>query len=274
MSTVATPEMKQLALDWERKCGLSSAVCSGIVGDTAHRARGGYHISRADQPKDNYSVVRPDDGPGMGPDDAAAGIDMSMSTADMKTCTARLLAVFVNTADPRRKYINAFNGWTGTGGAQRWDVYARKVKSATPDHMSHVHLSIRRKYVRSRTAMAAVLSALRGESLAAYMRSIGVGTGLVSSGSSSTTTAPKAPPYPGRVLRRNDAQAKPDPAVKLIQERLIARGWTSLGSADGFFGAKLETVVKKWQASLGLPADGVIGPQTWPTPWTRAVAHS
>lgn len=259
MSTVATALMKGLASDWESKCGLTSAVISGIVGDLAHRLRGGFHISRQDQPTTNFSVVRPDDRPGNGPDDAAAAIDMTMSTADMKTCTARLVKMWTNKADPRRKYINAFNGWLGSGDAQRWDVYANTKSYASPDHKWHVHLELRRKYVASATAAKAVLSVLKGEPVDQY---------LVSIGAAKLTAA--APPYPGRVLKRNDRQTRPDPYVKKFQDRMIARGWTSLGKAgDGFFGRGTEEVVKRFQAQVGVPVDGMIGPKTWPLPWTR-----
>jgi len=61
MATVATPAMTQFAADWEHAIDSAAkrndaATRSGIVGDAAHRARGGYHISREDQPSSNYSV--------------------------------------------------------------------------------------------------------------------------------------------------------------------------------------------------------------------------
>jgi peptidoglycan hydrolase-like protein with peptidoglycan-binding domain len=258
VSTVATPQMRKFAADWETKCGLGSANMSGIVGDLSHKARGGYHISRMDQVSpSNYSVVRPDDK--SGPSDAAAAVDMTLNPVDMKKCTTRLKTAFNNPADPRRKYMNAFNGWTGDGNAQRWDVYARKISAASADHKWHVHLEIRRRYVNSDTALAAVLSVLKGESVAMYLRSIGV----------TIKVGPKAPIYPGRILKRNDAQAKPDASVKLFQVRMLSRGWVSLGKADGFYGAKLESVVKRWQVIVATKPDGMIGPKTWPTPWTR-----
>lgn len=262
MSTVATGTLKALALDWEKKCGLKSAVLSGIVGNASHK--GGYHISREDQPsKTNYSVVRPDDR--LGPDDAASAIDMTMSTADMKACTARLVKAYDNPLDPRRKYINAFNGTTDGRIARRWDVYARRTEAASSDHLWHVHLSIRRAYVNSATAAKAILSILKGESILDYLKSVGLLARAV------VATA-KIPPYPGRELKRNDSQKAPDKSVALFQARMLARGWTSLGKADGFFGPKLESVVKRWQASIKLTADGKIGPKTWPTPWTKPLA--
>lgn len=263
MSTVATPEVRQLAKDWEAKCGLSSAVISGIVGDLAHKARGGYHISRTDQPSTNYSVTRPDDK--AGPSDAAAAIDMTMSTADMKTCTIRLEKAYSNATDPRRKYLNAFNGWTGTGDAKRYDVVARKIVWATADHKWHVHMEIRRRYVNSMVAMKAILSILKGESVAAYLSSVGVAPAVTK-----PSAAVAVPAFPGRVLKRNDAQKAPDAALKVWQNRMIARGWSSLGkSGDGFFGAGTESVVKRFQASCGVAADGMIGPTTWKLPWVH-----
>lgn len=106
--TVATPPVKQLAVDWSKKCGLKSAQISGILPDEAHVRRGGYHVGRRFQSADNYSVVRPDDK--SGPDDTASAIDMTMNAEDMRLCTNRLVAAWTNLSDPRRKYINAFNG--------------------------------------------------------------------------------------------------------------------------------------------------------------------
>lgn len=266
MSTVATAAVTKLAADWETKCGLKSAKTSGIIGDRDHQLRGGYHIGRAFQPADNYSVVRPDDKGG--PADAASAIDMTMSAADMKLCTNRLMVAYSSATDPRRKYLNAFNGTVDGKSARRWDVYARKTEGASSDHLWHVHLEIRRKYVNSPTAMSAVLSVLQGESVAAYMKAIGVTVPALSPGQ---PLAPAVPKFPG-VLVRSDVQGKPNPNVRLFQKRMIERGWTSI-KADGLFGPKLELVIKKFQTQCGVKADGVIGPTTWPLPWTRPIGH-
>lgn len=255
MSTIVTDELKALANDWEKI--FRSASCAGMLPDRAHLSRGGYHCSRQDNPDGNYSIIRPDDKSGRA--DACAAIDMSMNEADMRACTERLIKVYANPNDPRRKYINAFNGWLGSGSAQRWDVYARKVKPASLDHKWHIHLEIRRKYVASPTAMKAILSALRGQPLAAYLASVTVAR--PSSGSISV------PPFPG-TLKRDDRATKPNPNVRLFQAQLLKLGLTSIGPADGYFGAKLETGVKAWQKKRGLTADGVIGAKTWPSAWT------
>jgi putative peptidoglycan binding protein len=258
MSTVAPPLIKQLAADWKSKCGYTSATISGIIGDQAHADRGGYHIGRRFQSAQNYSCVRPDDKGG--PSDAASAIDMTMNGADMRLCTQRLVTVFSNPNDPRRKYLNAFNGTTDSKNARRWDVYARKVKAATKDHLWHVHLEVRRKYVGSATAMQAILSALKGESVSTY-------TGRLSSGQgASVKMSSSVPAFPG-VLKRNDKQGGPIAGVKAFQAQLIKRGVKGI-AADGFFGPKLESAVKAWQARAGLAADGIVGPKTWASGWT------
>lgn len=161
MSTLSTTSLNWLASQWED--AYSSAVLSGIVGDLAHKARGGYHISREDQPSNNYSVTRTDDKPGNGPADRAAAIDMTMSTNDIIKCHTRLRTFWKNN-DPRMKYINAWNGWDGNGDAGRYDVVTHSIGTATADHKWHIHLEIRRKYVNDMNAMKAILAMLKGES--------------------------------------------------------------------------------------------------------------
>jgi len=259
--TVAYSAMRELAAEWEKL--YKSAVCSGIVGDAAHAARGGYHIGRKFQDKTNYSVVRPQDRAGNGPDDASAGIDMSMNTRDIVLCTTRLKRLFNNTSDPRRKYINAFNGWMGHGDATRYDIYARKTSYASPSHTWHIHLDVRRAYVLVPVAHRGILSGLAGESVDAYKMRIGV-TASVPLGRKAEVAVP---PWPGHVYKRNDSM-RPDANVKRWQARMIARGWTTLGTADGIFGVKTEAVVRSFQKLARVQVDGQIGKQTWPLPWT------
>lgn len=283
MATKAYPLMRELADGWEKL--YPSAVCSGIVGDARHS--GGYHKSRKDNPRGNYSVVRTDDRTGMGPADASAGIDMSMNRRDMVLCTARLERVWANKNDPRRKFLNAFNGWDGSGDATRYDVVAGTTQWATPDHRSHVHAEARRRWVLTRAMVVGILSALAGETVAQYMRRIGVKPAPVAAPvvpkpvpTPGRKPVPKpvakpkpvqVPKYPGRVLRRNDHQTAPDPALRVWQARVRARGWTSVGTADGMFGPRTERVVRRFQQLCHVGVDGQIGPVTWPLPWTRAL---
>ena len=52
------------------------------------------------------------------------------------------------------------------------------------------------------------------------------------------------------------------PEVKDLQEALEALGF-SPGKIDGVFGAATEKAVKAFQASVGIDADGIVGPITW-----------
>jgi hypothetical protein len=170
VATLSTSELDYFADEWEKI--FPSAVCSGIVGDLAHKKRGGYHISIEDQPSTNFSVTRKDDKapPGDWPRNRASAVDMSMNKTDMKLCHTRLRNLWKNRAtDPRAKYINCFNGWDGTGTPGRYDMVDGSVEEASKDHEWHEHLERKRKYWNSRVATNAILSALRGETLAEYL---------------------------------------------------------------------------------------------------------
>jgi hypothetical protein len=177
MTTTAHPITVGLASAWESY--YSSAVFSGIVGDPAHQISGGYHISIQDQSSTNYSVIRPDDKapPGTWPRYLAAAIDMSMSPADMALCSTRLWGVWNDPSDPRRAFINGFNGWFNDGGsAKRYDFVTQKSSTTTSDHKWHVHLEIRRRYVTSDEAAKAIESILRGDTKQQFIDGlIGIG---------------------------------------------------------------------------------------------------
>jgi hypothetical protein len=172
MTTLSTPTLNELAWEWDNNCGYASAVLSGIVGDPAHAASGGYHISIEDQVNpNNYSVVRPKDKapPGTWPRNRAAAIDMSMNTSDMVKCWNRVFAVWQNRAnDPRAKYFNAFNGWNGTGKAERLDFITGSRSITTDDHKWHCHDETCRCYVNDLEMKKAKLSVFRGESVDQY----------------------------------------------------------------------------------------------------------
>lgn len=171
MATKAHDITWYIANNWETY--YASAVLSGIVGDPAHQKKNSYHNSLEDNPdQDGYSNNRPDDAapPGTWPRNLAAAIDMSMSATDMKTCSDRLWGAWNDRSDPRRNYLNAFNGWFNDGGpAKRYDYYSGQISDTTSDHKWHVHLEIRRKYVTDQVAADAILSILRGETKEQYL---------------------------------------------------------------------------------------------------------
>lgn len=175
MTTLAPQNLRDAAAEFEAL--YASAVFSGIVGDLAHRLSGGYHISLEDQPSNNYSCVRLDDAapPGDWPRNLAAAIDMSMSASDMAVAAQRIIAVWQNPGDTRRRYFNCINGWTGSGDAKRWDFVTGGVGFASADHKWHVHAEIRRRYVNDPMARKALVSMMRGESYDQWLSSIGGG---------------------------------------------------------------------------------------------------
>jgi len=163
MTTLAYSLMQNFVPGWEAL--FKSAAFSGIVGDARHKAQGGYHISIEDQPSDNYSVVRVDDKapPGSWPRDLSAAVDMSLALGDMVTCHTRLRNVWSDHSDPRRQYINCWNGWDGMGSAGRYDMVKNTVETASSDHKWHIHLEIRRRHVTDPVSYLAVLSIMSGQ---------------------------------------------------------------------------------------------------------------
>ncbi len=59
---------------------------------------------------------------------------------------------------------------------------------------------------------------------------------------------------PDRLVRGND--------VRLVQNRLKALGFYT-GRVDGIYGEQTYNAVRRFQASVGEPQDGIIGPETW-----------
>lgn len=172
MATLISPPEAWLITEWEDNCGYASAVFSGAKPDGAHLEQGGYHCSIEDLLRygngGDYSNTRPDD-KGFNPKYGAA-IDMSMSPSDMKLCYQRMWAVWNDRSDPRRRFINAFNCYKGTGDASRLDMVANTIKVASPDHKWHNHKETRRRYLLDWQAARAIASALKGQSKADYIK--------------------------------------------------------------------------------------------------------
>lgn len=246
-----------------------SALLGGVYADKA-----GYHNYRSKLPATDYSVGRDVAADKLGPSDKACAIDLTMSAAAMVKYTNRLdvaarakdprlylagapiLREFIGTKDNKTVYCWVFVGGRALGVAADAGPDPGRDKS----HLWHVHLSVIRAYITNPVALNQIFSILKGEPLETWIKAAAL-----------KVPAAKAPTFPGRVLRRNDAQANPDAAVKTLQDRLIAVGFGNLGrTGDGFFGPGTERAVTVWQAVCGLPRDGVVAAGTWPTPWTRS----
>ena len=72
-----------------------------------------------------------------------------------------------------------------------------------------------------------------------------------------TTTTTQALPAPSVSLKPGDTGAQ----VKVLQRALRSLGF-STGKIDGTYGPKTEAAVKRFQRSVRLTADGIVGPKT------------
>jgi hypothetical protein len=87
---------------------------------------------------------------------------------------------------------------------------------------------------------------------------------------------PWVPPFPGRLLQVTSPMLHGDD-VRQVQQRLIDRGWTVPGGADGWYGNGTKSVVEQFQqdsTANGWPLadDGIVGPQTWRALWARPIS--
>jgi hypothetical protein len=86
-------------------------------------------------------------------------------------------------------------------------------------------------------------------------------TTAVTTSTTTTQTTPTAPapsvPAPTATLKPGDTGAQ----VKLLQRALTSLGF-STGTVDGGYGPATEAATKSFQRSVGLKADGIVGPAT------------
>lgn len=269
MATLVSPQLRSVADVVVKKCGLASAVLSGIVPDGRHLDSGGYHCSVEDLKRfgngGDYSNVRVDDknfnikyG---------AAFDVTMSTADMKKVYNRVCRVWKDQSDPRRKYINAINCWDGSGDAVRLDFKANKAKFASADHKWHVHGDMPRRYLLDAKAARAWISVFAGEGKATWLA-------REESPLSSAKPVAVVTPVPTRPAAKPVAHV---PGIRLLSYtpgRMVLRGEdvvfvqrfigpAKAGPADGVFGARSRAAVRWYQGMRGLRVDGAVGGATW-----------
>lgn len=272
MATLVSAPVRAIADGVVDDCGLASAVLSGIVPDRRHLDNGGFHCSVEDLRKhgnqDDYSNSRIDDR------DFnvryGAAVDVTLSAADMKRAYKRVYAVWKDKSDPRGKYLNAVNGWDGSGDAVRLDFVTRTAKYASPDHRWHNHIEIRRRYLLDAKAARAVVSVYAGESKASWLAREEPPGPVAAGKAPAVKPVPKPKPKPkpavahppgSRVLRYAPGKAlMRGDDVAYVQRYL---GVSKAGKADGVFGARTRAGVRWYQAMRRLGVDGIVGAKTF-----------
>lgn len=173
MTTLEPSNLRRFATAWESAIDGAerrndAATFSGIVGDLAHRASGGYHISREDQvDPNNYSVV---DCPAdqRGRSDLASAVDMNMIDRDMILVYGRLYRSWRDRTDPRLDVCRGINGTLDGQNAIRIDCQFMTEEWATADHLWHIHLEVLRQFADDASAHSGVLSVIVGETVAQW----------------------------------------------------------------------------------------------------------
>src|SRR6185369_4113469 len=141
-----------------------------------YASKPGYHNTRSQNASNNYSVVdSPDKG---GPGNKAAGYDWTFPEAQsgnyarIATYTSRLLASAQDVNDPRLDGWREFYGQADVDTyVEGWDCRYGYACTSDSSHLWHIHLSESRDQVESVTNKEAMLSVLRGDTVAQWLGS-------------------------------------------------------------------------------------------------------
>ena len=132
---------------------LAAAIPSGrflgVVGDAGHDY--GYHRSRSwimthGSGTDDYSVQLAADREG--PADAASAVDVGFDPARMRQVTGRLITA-AKARDPRLAGVREIFGTLDNKTVAGWDLVKHKPSTADASHLTHVHVSLLRRYATS-----------------------------------------------------------------------------------------------------------------------------
>lgn len=251
-----TDELWWLWLELETLIG-SDSQFSGIYAN-----KPGYHNTRAGNASSNYSVAQ-FAADRQGPSNKAAALDISFRSA--KRGDYRKIALYSKrlldagrSNDPRTYGMREFYGNADTDlEVEGFDFAKRRAASSDDSHLWHIHISILRKYVTDIKAMRAIVSIMRGESVATWKAK----EGLLTPGPV-TVPKPRPPALPvvrlgSRLLRLSKPYLEGTDVATV--QRFIG---SPAGVADGVFGPKTDAGVKWYQRMRGITADGIVGPQT------------
>lgn len=156
--------LKELFNQWDLV--IPSAVFSGIVSSTIPRR--GYHFAANQLPASDYSRQLEPDRVGIDPD-AASALDVSQNPADMKTVTRRFYNSWKDPNDPRlnnvREVIGTLDGWN----VIYMDCQTNVQGTSDTSHLWHNHIGVLRRYANDNHTMAAILSIVKGETIAQWL---------------------------------------------------------------------------------------------------------
>jgi hypothetical protein len=215
----------------------------------------GYHNTRAANSSSNYSVRDAQDK--RGPGDKAAAIDWTFPSAQRGDY--RLIAKYMSRImrSGKDKNDERLDGWREVFGqadsdraVEGWDCrYLRPVTSDS-SHLWHIHFSESREHVESWANKDALLSVLKGESLAAWRER-----------TKGKPKPPVKPPAPAGTM----CKGKLRPALRRGGKGEHVRFLQAMIGAkvDGDFGPATEARVRWYQKMRGLPVNGVADPATW-----------
>ena len=135
---------------------IPSAQLSGIYAN-----KPGYHNCRSQLPSNDYSVQRSWDKKGDA--DAAGAIDITLSDADMKKLTQRLIDETKKSSDngPLRA-LNEFFGTVNGHDVTGMDVPGQYWVTSDDSHLWHIHMSGKREFANDKAAWADVADVLLG----------------------------------------------------------------------------------------------------------------
>jgi hypothetical protein len=252
---------------WE---GMHALEPDTLLGGIYAKKRG-YHNTRNANRATDYSVRDALDR--AGPGDKASAIDWTFPEAHrgnyrrIALYSSRLLASGRDARDPRLDSLREFFGNTDADReVEGWDFRHDKAVRSDSSHLWHIHISITRARVADPAMTRAVLSVLKGETVAQW---------LATEAGQPLPPEPPAPPrpwehfpvWPGVYLRRGMHNSK----VTLWQRLLDVRGWRL--RVDGDFEWETDRVTRAFQREkLGAGgADGVVGPVTWHAARTRSL---
>lgn len=88
---------------------------------------------------------------------------------------------------------------------------------------------------------------------------------------------PKPKPEPSHVPQPVGSLPLPwmkkDPDTRTWQTRMIARGWSAIGTADGVYGAHSKAACEGFQTEKEAPVTGTVDEHTWALAWTAPISR-